>query len=470
MKHAIFSGTLRISALILALGSPAPAESSSAISNRTPVNTLDLHPLTTVAVSTTASTTPEGTTLVRRTSPRLAVDRTTGKPAFFKMVVPEFQEPGAGWPGSRKGLGTFYGLELSYSGPGTDRIHYKIGGAPPSSSTPESEWKPLVPNSILNRTIPSGVWYFRLAFGTGTRASANLLVRYHNARLIGADGGPVASVDPSKPLWLLFHGRDSDEASLRSLRSAFQAGLGQGRALVLDWASGAESTPGWNQAARCGHYFEPLGKSIDALLDDLGVPRSKVGLLGHAWGAAVSYESAKRIGNVANLISLDPTTAEAGGYDPEGINFAAVSRVSTGIKGGNKIEGPLGDEALCSTHDFSIRLFADSHSGAPADSAFHHLLPLDWCARSMTLSEDSYWPFFKKAILLRSGAQPSLPWGESIELPGGFGIECYGKTSSTPPVFESTKFLVFAKPNGKLTEARASGDTTGSPNWSYKPY
>lgn len=474
MRNAHFSRTLRISTLALLLGSLAHGESSSAISNRTPVNTLDLHPLTHVVISTTETLTGDGTTLVRRTSPRLAVDRTSKKPVFFKTVVPEFQDAGAGWPGSRKGLGAFYGMEVVYSGPGGDKIHYKIGGAPPSTSTPEAEWKPFVPNTVLNRTVPAGVWYFRIGFGAGTRESANLVIRYHNARLRGADGGPVASIDPSKPLWLLFHGRDSDEGAMRTLRSSFQQGTGGARVLVLDWASGAESNPGWNQPAPSGGYFQPLGRSVASLLNELGVKGGKVGLVGHSWGAAVSYETAKRLGKVANLIALDPSAGGATGYDAGLIDFAAVSRVSTGIKGGNKIDGSLGDEALTDKSDFSLRLFADNHSGDPTDPVFHHVLPLDWCTRTLTSEADSYWAFYKKTILLRSEAIPALPWGEHQEQPGGFDIECYGRTSfdraTSTASFEATRYLMFAKPGGKLTEARASGNTTGNPTWSYKTH
>lgn len=477
MKLMNLSRILSSFVIAIALVAEVQAESSSAISNRTSVNTLDLLPLTTIPTSTRETTTADGRSLVRRDSPRLPVDRTGKKQLYYKMVVPEFSKAGAGWPGSKKGLGTFYGMEALYSGPAADSLHYKVGGAPPSTSTPESEWKSMVPNSVLNRSITPGIWYFRVALGSSTKESASLMIRYHCARLCGPDGGPIASLDASKNHWLLVHGKNSGESALRGLHASIRDGTSAARVVTLDWASGADAAPGWSKPAPNSQYFQPLGRSLADLLDDIGLKSSRLSLVGHSWGAVVCYETGRKFGNVGSLVALDPSAKAPGSYDSGSLNFSAVSRVSTGIKGGNKIEGSLGDEVLTGTCDFTVRLFADSHSGDPADSAFYHGLPIDWCAKAMSDDANAYAVFFKDSILTRTTAVAPMPWGEFQPLVGGFDFECHGRTSytktpgSTPDrvSFESTRFLIYSKPGGKLMKARASGEVA-SPNWSYTPY
>lgn len=472
----IFSRFVCQGLLAFVIASGAHAESSSAISGRTTVNTLDLHPLTTIPSSTRETKTPDGRSLVLRSSPRLAIDRTGKKQLYFKMVVPEFSQPDAGWPGKKRGMGAFYGLEPVYSGPSTDSLHYKIGGSPPSTTTPESEWKPMLSNSVLNRSVTPGIWYFRVALGSATKDSSSLLIRYHSARFVGVDGSPITSLDATKNHWFLIHGKNSGESSLRDLNNAFRKGTSASRIITIDWASGAESSPAWNKPAANGQYFQPLGKSLAELFAGLGLKGSRTSILGHSWGAVVGYETGRRVGNLANLVTLDPTAKAPGDYDIGSINFSAVSRISTGIKSGNKIEGSLGDESLTSTCDFTIRLFSENHTGDVANPAFHHQLPLDWCAKAMADDTDPYSAFFKNSILLRNTPGATMPWGEYQPVVG-FDLECHGSTSYTNAPgtgtdqvsFNATRFLVFSKPSGKLTKARTSGPVS-KPNWSYSAY
>ena len=452
------------------------ADSDSALSNRTAVNTLDLYPVTKLNAKLTSMTKADGRTFVGRATPRMLLAGSSTQPVHLRLVIPRFSAVGGGWGPGQAGLGAFYGMEVLYSGSTGDQLYYKVGGLPPSTSTRKSEWKPLTPNSILNKVLDPGIYYFKVAFASSSPTSSKFALRYQSARFCLADGGPVTALDSSRSLWLVIHGRKDGENNFRELNSSFRRNAGGAQVVSVDWASGAEPAPGWWNAAPNGVQFINLAENLSSQLESQGFRRDRVNVVAHSWGTFVGYELAKSLGSVGNFIAMDPTKKVPAGYDAGPVNFGKISRISTGVKGGDSANGGYGDEAKTVTCDFTLRLFSQNHSGAPKDRGFYHRLPVDWCASVLTDKVSAYRAFFKTQILLRQKTDAKMPWGAYRKLAGDFDLECYGSTNfddNPYPAadvvnYKATRFLLFRKPSGVLTEARASKAANGSVKWTYR--
>ncbi|MES2923228.1 MAG: hypothetical protein V4819_16855 [Verrucomicrobiota bacterium] len=390
-------------------------------------------------------------------------------PVYLQVKVPEFSAKNGGWGKRQVGLGCFYGMEINASGTFPDaKIYYKVGGKIPGPRTPGKEWKPTSFNSIINIPLTDETYYFKIVLGSGEVSGLfdrplKVSASFKSARLCDSSGDPITMLNPAGDLWVLTHGKNDGEKSFRKMNRVVNAGAGPTQVASMDWASGAS---GEYFDLGAGRYFVNLGKNMAGLVKDQGFPGWKVHWVGHSWGANVGYETARSIGRVNRYVALDPAI-EAPGYDDDRVDFGAVSRRSTGIKGGDSLRGLYGSESKTSTAHCAIRLFSTSHSDGDADARFFHFVPRDWFIRAMSLESDAYWPFYKSQIL-RSEESPDTPWKTGRRI-SGFDMEAYGKTSSEDSgQFLQTRFIAFKGPDG-IMEARAKAVVLGSPTWSYSP-
>ncbi len=388
-------------------------------------------------------------------------------PIYLQVKVPQFAAENGGWGKRQVGLGCFYGLEIAASGFFTDaKIYYKVGGKVPSPRTRAKDWKPTSFNSIINVKLKDNeTYYFKIVldsdflgvFDRPLKVSAS----FKSARLCDSSGDPISTLDPAGDLWVLSHGKNDGENTFRKMNRAVKKGAGPTQVASMDWASGAS---GAFFDLGAGRYFVNLGKNMAGFIARQGFLDRNVHWVGHSWGANVGYETARSLGRINRYVALDPAI-EAPFYDDGRVNFRAVSRRSTGIKGGNSLRGIIGSESKTSTAHCAIRLFSTSHSDGDDDARFYHYVPRDWFIRAMSSDSDVYWPFFKSQIL-RTGKSPDTPWVTDGRV-SGFDMEIYGKTSSEGRgQFQKTRYIVFEGPKG-TREARAKAEKLGPPTWSY---
>ncbi len=448
---------------------------SSAVSPPVTVDTRETSELTRLKTKLTSKVSKDGHAIIRRQSPATGIVRNKDQPVYLVLDIPRFESKGGGWAPRRKGLGAFHGMEIIYQGDRDDRIYQKIGGAPPSSSTPEREWTPVSPNRVLSGNIRRETRYFKIVFAGGGAETAKLSVRFHSARLTDSSGSPVTRLDPKSDIWLLFHDRDSGHETLSALHNTLRKARRKDQVVTVDWASAATTRPDWKQSAPNASYFRNIGQNLAQLLRQQGFSRQQVNLVGHGWGAVIAHETAARLGGCNHIIALDPTVRGAGSFDPRSVRLSRVSKISTSIKSGSRKQGPVGNESMASTADFSIRLLSQSHKGDPENSGFHHALPVNWVVQSLGSTNGPYWPFLKKELLLRNKTRPELPWSATGTLTGGFHLECIGHTrydkgGSTPDTAASISkitSLAFLR-NKQRTVARATLTQDGKTTWTYR--
>ena len=388
---------------------------------------------------------------------------------YLQLQIPEFASENGGWGASQAGMGTFYGLEMktfSLINP-FDSIHYKIGATP---LTPATDWKSLSFNQILDTDLlrAKTTYYFKIGLAPGV-LPLTVSARFQSARLCNEKGEPVTTLDASKRLWVVAHGRKDGEFSFRTMNQAVQKGAGSTQVVSLDWSNVAADKDSIIPRLKGGRYLVNLGKNMAALLKEKGFAGDNVNWVGHSWGTLVGYETARTMSRVNRFVALDPATQAFGDYDDTPVNFGKVSTISTSVKGGGKVEGPYGSETKAKTCDFSIRLYSESQTGDFKWPKFYHSLPRSWFVRAMNQhTSDVYWPFFNR-VLMRNKEKPLMPWGDYGEL-FGFSLECHGATGykENNSVFSWHEYLLYQAPTGKKIEARARINATASLSWTYR--
>lgn len=199
------------------------------------------------------------------------------------------------------GPGTYF-LRVSYAGPG--EIPDGNGGMTESTATA-----------------------FQLALSAGPDwdiASGNGEAHHVGLLPIRADGRP-APVAGNLRTWVVTHGRASSPAAFVPLGRTMDFAESGGQVLLLDWRTAAAAHSAFDLTE--GRWFAPVASRIAPMLAARGLTRSSLSLLGHSWGAYVSYEVAGAIGGgdaAARFIALDPAVT-AGNYTVEDANFSAVS-------------------------------------------------------------------------------------------------------------------------------------------------
>lgn len=470
--HSTTRRTLLLFAFTISAGHAAV---SSALSPAITVDTRDTSELTVLTTKLTAKPSSQGHTLVTSHSPAVGLTRNTEKPAYLALAIPRFDTKGGGWAPHTKGLGAFHGFEILYQGGTNDRIYQKIGGAPPSSSTPDTEWKQVSTNRVLSGNIREETRYFKVVFAGADAKAPTFSVRYHSARLTDGNGNPITGLDSNNDIWLIFHDKNGGHETLSALHNSLRIARRQDQVVIVDWASAATTSIPWQQPASNASYFGNIGQNLAFLLKNQGFSRQQINLVGHGWGTIVAHETASSLGGCNHIIALDPTARGAGAFNARSIRFSRISKIATSIKSGSDNQGSIGNESMATTADYSIRLLSQSHTGDPENSSFHHELPVHWCKQALSSSDAPYWPFFKKEILFRRTAQPVLPWSATGTLTGGFHLECIGRThhdkaGATPDTMatmEKITSLAFLRNNQRIV-ARAQLSPDGQVTWTYR--
>lgn len=449
----------------------ANAASSTALSNRTVVDSRDPYPIV-VLRPELADRTPEpkdGRRFVGFETQQEKVPASSVK--YFSLTVPEFSKAGGGWGATQSGMGAFYGLEIAAFLGGSDGalLQYKVGNAPPTPTNPGS-WQSMSFNTVLDIELKPGVYYFKVSnLGAPVATDITVSARFQSLRLCTLLGRPLTSLTPAaypaKPLWLVCHGKRDGEKSFRGIQVALHKAIPGAQVVCVDWSGGAE---GAEKTLNNGRHFLNLARNLCAVLKNKGFSKNQVNWAGHSWGTLVGYETARAFDGVNRFIALDPATQAFGGYDDGRVNFESVSLASTGVKGGDEISGIYGSEKKTKTCHFSIRLYAGDHSGDKAGSGFFHSLPRDWFVKAVkNATSDTYWPYFNK-VVLRQEWRPVTPWAP-IKDHGlfGFDLECRGSKTSykdnPEPEADETRFiehkyLLYAKKNLLATYMEAWRD------------
>ncbi len=456
----------------------ARGASSTALSNRTAVDSRDPYPIIELKPELADRSHADGRRIVGFETAQQKVAASAVK--YFSLKVPEFGNPGGGWGAKQSGLGCFYGLEIAAALGGSDGavIQYWVGGTPPTPTNPGA-WQGMSFNTILDIELKPGIYYFRVSnIGAPIAREITVAARFQSLRLCTLRGQPLTSLTPAaypaEPLWLVCHGKNDGEKSLRNMQVELFRAIPGAQVVCVDWSGGAAGSGEEQNSITLnnGRHFLNLAKNLCALLKSKRFSQNQVNLVGHSWGTLVGYETALAFGGVNRFIALDPATQAFGGYIDGRVNFKNVSLASTGVKGG-KVKGLFGSEAKATTAHFSMRILSDNPPKLKQAPSFYHSLPRDWFVNAVkNVGSDTYWPYFNN-VVLRQEWRPNTPW--AVIKPGalaGFDLECLGTTAwdndAGVAAFKSHKYLLYAKTNRLATYMEAWRD--GKYVWSVKKH
>jgi pimeloyl-ACP methyl ester carboxylesterase len=154
-------------------------------------------------------------------------------------------------------------------------------------------------------------------------------------------------IQANVPTWVLIHGMNSKPNVFFELGTALD-GLAEGdQVLFVDWERAAKSLKLSNTK-----WIIPAAEKLVPLLNQIGVTRSYLDVVGHSWGTYMAYEIGKQIGGgdaINRLVALDPAL-KGEGYDFERIDFGAVSSSSLAFRS----DGVFGNADIPKTADHSI--------------------------------------------------------------------------------------------------------------------
>ncbi len=132
----------------------------------------------------------------------------------------------------------------------------------------------------------------------------------------------ISKLDPTKPVWVVVHGRVNSEDSSQIVdltRNLKNLGV---QVVTLDWAGGAKDnlSPIGLEGQK---WIEQVGTWAADQLKAAGFGGQNINVIGHSWGAYVSYEIGRHTsGGVKALVALDPAadTVILGGGAYHGFN------------------------------------------------------------------------------------------------------------------------------------------------------
>ena len=172
--------------------------------------------------------------------------------------------------------------------------------------------------------------------------------------LYSASGSP-ASVDPNKPVWLLFHGLNMSKDNMTSMASGLQAAHPADQVLIVDWSTLAKSS---GSSAR--RNAQSTADWTANVLRAAGVRASRVNLIGFSMGGEVIADLASELHTrhamVNRIIALDSAGSN-------GISYADESSYSIAF---TAADGNASSRANA-TADDTILL-----TGLPADDMQKH--------------------------------------------------------------------------------------------------
>jgi hypothetical protein len=148
---------------------------------------------------------------------------------------------------------------------------------------------------------------------------------------------PIPSrIDPTKPTWIVIHGRNtsSTSASIVRLAQAISSERPNDQVLTLDWSAAAQDPNNPADPLFLTHedWIQPVAQWAATALMGYGFSGLSLNVVGHSWGGNMTDELAERIsGGVNTIVALDPAENGLGSYNPEDpgqIDFAAHSQFS----------------------------------------------------------------------------------------------------------------------------------------------
>ncbi len=145
------------------------------------------------------------------------------------------------------------------------------------------------------------------------------------------DYNSVDQLDPSKPVWVVVHGRNDKDESGKMIELEKELTQNGYQVVSIDWREAAQSITvdgeAWIQAVGDWSYQALVAAGIQGEMIRMGV---------HSWGSLVGYEIAEHFKvvngfGVDSIVALDPAIDPSLSmyYDASQVNFASVSKAST---------------------------------------------------------------------------------------------------------------------------------------------
>jgi pimeloyl-ACP methyl ester carboxylesterase/predicted nucleic acid-binding Zn-ribbon protein len=143
----------------------------------------------------------------------------------------------------------------------------------------------------------------------------------------------VSTLNPSKPVYVVIHGRGDNESSDPMEVLERNLWLNDVQVVSLDWHQGAA-----DNSSRIGlqgsKWIETTGAWAGNQLMAAGLRKehlTNVYFVGHSWGAYVAYEAAEKMGKIGGIIALDPAADNkslGGKYDVSQVDFSRHANTS----------------------------------------------------------------------------------------------------------------------------------------------
>ncbi|HVW66715.1 MAG TPA: hypothetical protein VHA78_03195 [Candidatus Peribacteraceae bacterium] len=165
-------------------------------------------------------------------------------------------------------------------------------------------------------------------------------------------------IDPSKPVWLVIHGRADNPFSGKFDDLERELCATGSQVIACDWSGPAADNMPQLIGLEGQDWIPAVGAAFNTLLQTWSITGANMNIAAHSWGTFVGYEIARHYKEengegVQAFVALDPAVdPPMTGYDASQINFAAVSNASWALH--SSIFGSDA-EALTANETFEIR-------------------------------------------------------------------------------------------------------------------
>ncbi|MDO8468338.1 MAG: LamG-like jellyroll fold domain-containing protein [Candidatus Peribacter sp.] len=168
------------------------------------------------------------------------------------------------------------------------------------------------------------------------------------------------SLDPSKPVWVVVHGRrDSENGNNINFlaKSLWENGY---QVVTLNWEEAARNNSFASDALRGADWIPEVGRWATNQLKAAGFSGEKVIMAGHSWGSLVAYEVGKNFKNgpsgnsfgIQAIVAMDtPLDALPNDYPINDVVFNDVTRTSWAFR-----SSIFGSEARSNTASYNFEL------------------------------------------------------------------------------------------------------------------
>lgn len=143
------------------------------------------------------------------------------------------------------------------------------------------------------------------------------VAKFNEAGERNLDYSNITKLDPTKPVWVISHGRVNNEDSSQIMELARNLSNLGVQVVTLDWHDGAKDNDIPLVGLEGSKWIEATGTWAANQLKSLKFIGENINVVGHSWGSYVSYEIGAHIPDgVKTLVALDPaadTPAFGGG-------------------------------------------------------------------------------------------------------------------------------------------------------------